>query len=158
MNTSYLADLIRKGPFSEPLPRPLEVKGIKDVQIADSSPRIDAVAIDLQYIPGEQEYGPTPTPSAHIEVYRNAEDAARQGERRLNALREQYKNSDVRGDSKSFFVYALHEIIAGGVRGFVYVEAYSFPGANAFISLATGTVSSMLRYSDKMTALATGTG
>ncbi|MER5222855.1 hypothetical protein [Streptomyces flaveus] len=156
VNTSYLADLIRKGPFSEPLPKPVKVTGMKDVLIADSSPRIDAVAVELDW---PSEYDPFEGfdgPNGHIETYRAKADAAKRSESRYNTLRKQYKDfGEIQGTTKGFFIFANGEIIAGGTRGYVYVEVYSFTNANAYIPLATGTVNSMLKYADKMTALAT---
>ncbi|MEU8890429.1 hypothetical protein [Streptomyces sp. NPDC048442] len=157
VNTSYLADLIRKGPFLEPLPRPLLVKGIKDVQIADGSSRIDAVALELEWPSNPETFETGINASAHLETYREVVDAKKRSERRFNMLRDQYKEfGAIHGTPEGFFLSGNHETIAGGTRGYVYVEAYSLPDANAFIPVATGTVNAMLKYADKMTALATG--
>jgi hypothetical protein len=44
--------------------------------------------------------------------------------------------------------------VCGGYREFAYAEVTISPGINAFRGIATGTVSALLRYTDKMMALA----
>lgn len=155
-NVSYLADLIYKGPFTESLPYPLEAEGLKSVNIADASQRVGAAALEMSWPSTYDPFEGFDGPSAHLETYSTQAQAARQAQARFDTLKLQYAEfGPIQGSPESFFVSANREIIAGGVREYVYAEAYSFPDSNANIPLATGTVNAMLRYADKMTQLAT---
>ncbi|MBN0049218.1 hypothetical protein JS756_35170 [Streptomyces actuosus] len=157
VNADYLAELIRKGPFTEQLAGGLQAKGFKDVRISDAAPRVDAVALVLDWPPENDPFEGFDGPSAHFETYKSAADAARQADQRISVLKKQYGGSTY-GTRQGFFIFGNREIIAGGARGHVYVEAYSFPDSNYNISLATGTVNAMLKYAEKMEKLATEGG
>ncbi|GAA0454761.1 hypothetical protein ABZ951_25505 [Streptomyces sp. NPDC046215] len=154
INASYLAGLIRKGPFTEPLPGGMWVKGFEDVQIGDAGPRVDAVALELDWPPEYDPFRDYDGPNAHIEIYRSPSDAAKHADERITVLKKQY-NGPVHGSRDGYFLFGNHETLAGGTRGHVYVEAYSFPDSNGHRPLATGTVNAMLNYAEKMGKIAT---
>ncbi|MFC4590617.1 hypothetical protein [Sphaerisporangium corydalis] len=155
-NVSYLADLVRKGPFTEKLPPPITTSGFKDVMVSDAPDKVDAVALELSW---PDSYDPFPDfdgPEAHIEIYSTPQKAAERARRRLETLKMQYQDSgSARGTATGFAVSNTTDTTAGGTRGYAYVEAYAFGPSNADIALATSTITAILRYTDRLTAQAT---
>ncbi|WP_193505081.1 hypothetical protein [Streptomyces coeruleorubidus] len=158
VNSGYLADLIRKGPFSEPLPVGLKVRKFIDVQMSDNSPRIDAVraVFELPDVPSGQELGFGGL-NLYIETYRERREATTNAQNRFKALGSQYRDfGGTEGTYNNFSLNTNAEIIAAGVREHVYVEAWVYPVSNANIPIATGVKNAALRYADRMTTLASG--
>jgi hypothetical protein len=160
-NTQYLADLVRKGPFTEPLPSPLVAGSLLDVRIADpsSAKKIDAVQLEIKIDPVKaKDFGGLDLQSfAHMEVYSTREEAARRGSASLDDLRRRYQGT-VSGTAENFCVDGGNGgdfWTCAGVRDFVYVETTISPAPNANLPFATGTVGAMLRYADRQTDLAT---
>lgn len=155
VNARYVAELIRRGPFTEQLPQGLVAGGLADVGIGDPSAagRLDAVQLRI-----------TPTPEhategvgafSHVETYASANQAAERARAGLEQLKTQYAGfGGSNGTPENFCVAGNGEWICGGYRGLAYAEARVSPGANAYLPLATGTVSAQLRYADRMTGLA----
>jgi len=154
VNTQYLADLIRKGPFTESLPSGLVAGELVDVGISDSSAarRLDAVRLIITASPESLE---DVGANGYIETYGSREEAASRARARLSDLKIQYEGfGGSSGAAESFCVVGNGEWICGGYRGFVYAEASVYPNSNALLPLASGTVSAELRYTDRMTTLA----
>jgi hypothetical protein len=151
VNAQYLADLIRKGPFTEPLPSGFVAGQLVDVGIADPSAarRLDAVRLLITAsLEGVGANG-------YIETYGSREEAVIRARARLDGLKTQYGDfGGSQGTAESFCVEGNGEWICGGYRGLVYAEASVHPAANAFLPRASGTVSAELRYADRMTTLA----
>ncbi|MCQ4213353.1 hypothetical protein [Streptomyces longispororuber] len=164
INADYLAALIRKGPFTETLPPWVQAAGFGDVQLNDASPRVDAVALKLKWAPPPPSPYSDPgegfsDPLAHFEIYNSPEDANHRATTRISQVKELYKErGPVYGNRKSFMIFGNGETIAGGARGYVYVEAYGIPDANAYVPTATGTVNAMLNYAHKMEKIAAEDG
>ncbi|MFC6083483.1 hypothetical protein [Sphaerisporangium aureirubrum] len=157
VNVSYLADLVRRGPFTEELPRPLTMDGFKDVLVSDALDKVDAVALKLSWPDEKDPFQGFEGPNAHIEIYDTPQRAAERARQRFAALRKQYADSGpAQQNAASYFVFTDTELFAGGSRGHAYVEAYSFGPSNADLALASGTVTAVLRYTDRMAAQATG--
>lgn len=157
VNVSYMADLVRRGPFTERLPRPLTLLGFKDVLVSDSLDKVDAVALDLTW---PDEYDPFQGfdgPNAHIEIYDTPARAAERARERFATLRKQYPDSGpAQQTGTGYYVFTDSELWAGGAKGHAYVEAYSFPPGNADLALVSGTITAVLRYTDRMAAQASG--
>ncbi|MEO3809275.1 hypothetical protein ABGB17_09780 [Sphaerisporangium sp. B11E5] len=157
VNVSYMADLVRRGPFTEQLPRPLTMNGFKDVLVSDSLDKVDAVALELSW---PDEYDPFEGfdgPNVHIEIYDTPERAAERARERFVAIKKQYPDSGPAEErAGGYFVFTDSELWAGGAKGHAYVEAYSFQPSNADLALAGGTVTAVLRYTDRMAAQAGG--
>jgi hypothetical protein len=155
----YLADLVRKGPFTEELPSPLVSGALSDVRIADSSAtgRLDAVQVEVTSDPALADSFPDLQVFAHLETYSTSDDAAQRGESSLTDLRRRY-GGDVDGTAESFCIdggSAGNFWTCAGVRDFVYAEVTVTPAPNAILPMATGTVGAMLRYADRQARLAT---
>jgi hypothetical protein len=160
-NTQYLADLVRKGPFTETLPAPLVAGSLSDVRIADpsSAQKIDAVQLEITIDPTRAEdLGGLELQSfAHMETYSTREEAARRASQSLDDLRRRYQGT-VSGKAESFCVDGGSGgdfWTCAGVRDFVYAEVTISPAPNATLPFATGTVGAMLRYVDRQTDPAT---
>jgi hypothetical protein len=160
-NTQYLADLVRKGPFTETLPSPLVAGSLRDVGIADpsSAQKIDAVELEIKIDPAKaKDFGGLELQTfAHMEVYSTREEAARRGGASLDDLRRRYQGT-VSGTAEKFCVDGGSGgdfWTCAGVRDFVYAEVTVSPAPNANLPFATGTVGAMLRYADRQTDLAT---
>ena len=162
-NTQYLADLVRKGPFTEALPPPLVAGSLLDVRIADpsSAQKIDAVQLEIKIDPVKAKDFPglDLQTFAHMEVYSTREEAARRGSVSLDDLRRRYQGT-VSGTAENFCVDGGGGVggdfwTCAGVRDFVYAEVTLSPAPNANLPFATGTVGAILRYADRQTDLAT---
>lgn len=154
VNAQYLADLIRKGPFTESLPSGLVAGRLVDVGISDSSAarRLDAVQLMITASPEVLE---SVGANGYIETYGSPEETVSRARARLDGLKTQYEGfGGSSGTAESFCVVGNGEWICGGYRGLVYAEASVYPNGNAFMPLASGTVSAELRYADRMTTLA----
>lgn len=151
VNAQYLADLIRKGPFTESLPTGLVAGEIVDVRISDASAARRLDAVQLMITATLEDVGA----NGYIETYGSPEEALSRANARLDELKTQYEGfGGSQGTAESFCVVGNGEWICGGYRGFVYAEASAYPYSNAFLPLASGTVSAELRYTDRMTTLA----
>jgi hypothetical protein len=158
VNPQYLADLVRKGPFTESLPSPLVPGDLEDVNIADPSAtgKLDAVQLAVTLDPVAADSPPELQTFAHMEVYPTRDDASRRGASSLEDLRKRY-GGDVNGTAQSFCIdggSAGDFWTCAGVRDFVYAEVTISPAPNANLPIATGTVGAMLRYAERQTRLA----
>jgi hypothetical protein len=160
-NTRYLADLIRKGPFTETLPSPLVAGVLDEVRIADpgAARKVDATELEIRVDPVKgQESGVLDLQSfAHLEVYPTRAEAARRGGASLEELKRRY-DGGVRGGPESFCVHGGTTgdfWTCASVRDFVYAEVTVSPAPNANLPFATGTLGALLRYADRQTDLAT---
>jgi|tagenome__1003787_1003787.scaffolds.fasta_scaffold20918783_2 hypothetical protein len=151
VHPQYLADLVRKGPFTERLPAPLQARGVKDVQIGDPSAaaRLDATQVDVDTSaePGLYAF-------ALIEIYPTPAAAARRKAARLALFKRNYGAKNVYDGCVDD--YGAH---GGGwtcvdARGYAYAEAAISPSDNAHTPLSTGTLAALLRYTDQLTKVA----
>jgi hypothetical protein len=156
-NPVALAALLRQGPFSETLPDGLEAEGLTDVTIEDpaSAARVDAIELEVNSsgAPGVGVF-------AHLEVYPTAEAATRRAEERIDLLKRTFSPATVQGDAASYCsdgtIRGPTAWECGGASGLVYAEATVSPNANAYLPLATGTVSAILGYGDEKARVAAG--
>jgi hypothetical protein len=155
VNTSYLAELVGKEPFLEQLPKPLKSLGFADVLISDDSAvrKLKAVQLKISPAPGQGETQDLQI-FAHIEVYRSKKEAQARANARWNSLAKEYDPGLGKMSGESFCVLGNDFWVCGGYREFAYAEVTLSPSINAFRGIATGTVSALLRYTDKMMALA----
>jgi hypothetical protein len=151
VHPQYLAELVRKGPFTEELPAPLRARGIKEVGVGDPSAaaRLDAVQVDIDASAEPNLYA-----FALIETYPTPAAAAKRKAARLAFFRRNYGAKNVYGGCVDD--YGAH---GGGwtcvdVRGYSYAEAAISPSDNAHTPLATGTLAALLRYTDRLTKVA----
>ncbi len=153
-NTQYLADLVQKGPFTEPLTPPLMSEGLGPVRIADSSAAKKLSAVQLK-VRADPKDATEVNVFAHMEVYPTESDAQARARDSMNALTRRYETGIDRGTPESFCVYGDAFWTCAGVRKFVYAEVTVSPNPNAYLPFATETVAALLRYGDRMTLLAT---
>lgn len=160
-NSRFTAELIRRGPFEEPLPEYLQAKGLADVGISDPSAAqaLDAVQLVIVADPARDphlgEESPGTQVFAHMEVY-PSEPAAR--ERAETSLRESLDRYDAGLEEVSpegFCMLDPDFWLCAGHRGLVYAEVTLSPSANATLPMARGTLAAMLRYADDRMRLAT---
>jgi len=165
-NTSYLSTLIGKEPFSEQLPEPLVSTGFEYVQINDTSAsrRLSAVQLRLSLdqktaraLDPENGFSDLQT-FAHIEVYKSKQDALERSKASRALLVARYPEGVglEPTTNKTFCINGDPDFwTCAGSRGFAYAEVTLSPGSNANLGIANGTLSAMLKYADKVTALAT---
>jgi hypothetical protein len=151
VHPAYLAELVRRGPFTEPLPPPLRVSRLRDVRINDpsASARLDAVWVDID---ASAEEGLSVF--AMIEVYPSPAAAAERKKARIDTFKKIYPGDPVYDNC--FDEYGAH---GGGwtciaTRGHAYAEAAVSPSANASMGFATGTLTALLRYTDRLAKVA----
>jgi hypothetical protein len=149
VHPAYLAELVRRGPFTEALPEPLRVSKLRDVRINDpsASSRLDAVWVDIDAEEGVYVF-------AMIEVYPSPTAAAERKEARIDSFKRIYPGDPVYDNC--FDEYGAH---GGGwtcvaARGHAYAEAAVSPSANAVKGFATGTLTALLRYTDRLAKVA----
>jgi hypothetical protein len=161
VNTGYLASLVGNEPFREALPVPMVSQGFSDALIADPGAARRLKAVQLQVSPDAATslpFGSDAAVFAHLEIYSNREDAASRGASSRNDLEQRFDAGLDSGTDSSFCVSGVGGTVfwtCAGSRGFAYAEATLSPGTNAYRGIATGVVSALLNYSDKMTAIAT---
>lgn len=165
-NTNYLSMLVGKEPFLEQLPKPLVFAGFAHIQISDNSAVrcLTAVQIKLSLDPiVARELDPENNFSclqtfAHIEVYKSKKDALERGNASKELLVDRYPNGvGIKPPTNGTFCINGDPDFwtCAGSRGFTYAEVTLSPGCNANLGIATGTLSAMLKYTDKITILAT---
>lgn len=150
-----LAALVRQGPFTQALPDGLDVERLVDVGIGESSAagRVDALELKARH---DDELGFF----AHLEIYPTSAAAIRRAEARIETIEQIYEDEGdvVDGGPESYCAYkTIRAPISwecGGTAGLVYAEATVTPNASAYQPLATGTVSSILRYTSEKARLA----
>lgn len=151
VNVGYLASLVREGPFSEKLPSPFELRSLEAANIGDAGAagRVgDARLVIESDDPGLGAGG-------FIEIYKSPESVKVRATGRFEQLKVQYEDfGGFQGEPKSFCVVGNREWICGGFRGYAYAEVFLSPDANAYLPKATELVSAQLRYTDKMSLLA----
>jgi hypothetical protein len=165
VNIKYLAALVGREAFTEVLPKPLIWSGFDDVQIGDPSAarRITAVRVNLQpdqKLAQKLKFGDDIQIFAMIEVYSTAKEAHDRSGANMAELARQYRSGLEQMSPDSFCVAGGGATIAGswtcaGSRGYAYAETTLSPGINAYRGVATGVISALFNYTDKMTALAT---
>jgi hypothetical protein len=167
VNTNYLAALVGKEQFTEQLPRPLVSSGFAEVLIGDASAarRLSAVQIKLapnragvQKSKGGVFFGDDMQIFAHVEIYPTKQDASERSNASKDLLVKRYGTGLETMSADSFCVSGVSGSAfwtCAGYRGFAYAEVTLSPGANAYLGVATSVVGALLRYTDKMTALAT---
>lgn len=153
-NAQYLADLVRQGPFTERLPTPPEggqlgPVAIRSIQIGDpsASGRIDAVQLVVRPSSGSFVF-------AEIEIYPTPAAAAKRKAARIAQMVSNYGRKNVYGN-------CTDETGAHGAgwtcvdsRGNAYAEAAVSPSSNAHTPVASGTLAALLRYTDRLTKVA----
>lgn len=151
VHADYLAELVRRGPFTEQLPPPLRVDRLRDVRISDpsASARLDAVWVDVDTSAEEGL-----SVFALIEVYPSPSAAAKRKGARIALHRRLYPDSRVYDNC--FDELGGH---GGGwtcvaVRGHAFAEVAVSPSDTAHMGLATGTLTALLRYTDRLTKVA----
>jgi hypothetical protein len=157
VNVNYLATLVGQEPFAEQLPSPLISSGFDSVMISDVSAAQRLKAVQIKLVPD-----PTTGSSfsdlqtfAHIEIYPTQQEAQARSIASQNSLTERYDAGLEKMSPENFCVSGYPDFwTCVGYRGYAYVEVTISPGSNANLSFATGSVSALLRYTDKMTALA----
>jgi hypothetical protein len=154
VNVDYLANLIEKGPFTEPLPAPLVAGSLQPRQVSGPGAATKVAAVQLEIsVPGDTSMGG----GAFIETYRSPDEAAARVAARLQELRTVQAPlwADEGDATKGYCVSGQGEFwTCGGHHGHVVVEVTVFPPSNANHALATETVTAVLRYADRMTVLA----
>lgn len=157
-NPVALAALLRQGPFSESLPDGIMADGLTDVNIGDPSAagRTDAVQleVDTSNSPGVTGF------FSHFEVYPTPDAATRRADARIGLLKRILGAEKVQGNAASYCsdgtIGGGASWECGGASGLVYAEATVSPNGNAFLPLATGTVSAVLGYADEKARVASG--
>jgi hypothetical protein len=151
-HTQYLAELVRRGPFTEALPAPLRAKTVENVEVGDPSAaaRLDAVQLDIDTSAEAGLYA-----FALIEIYPSPAAAAKRKSARIAFFKRNYGASNVYEGCVDD--YGAH---GGGwtcvdARGYAYAEAAVTPSDNSHTPLATGTLAALLRYTDRLTKIAT---
>lgn len=156
INADYLVELLRDGPFTEPVPAPFVVQSLGDADTGDPGAvaRVGAVEVVLANTgtdPGLADlaaYG-------WIEVYRTETEAIERAEGVLADAEEQYAGmGGSTGDADGFSVVADQYWLSGGRRGTVVVRVDLAPNPNSTQAIASGLVSALLDYSARMTKLA----
>jgi TIR domain len=156
-NPEALAALLRQGPFSETLPDGLQVKGLADANVGDSSAsrRLDAVEVKIstENAPGIGAY-------AHFEVYPTPAAAAGRAAARIALLKRVFGAQAVQGNPSSYCsegtIHGPTTWECGGASGLVYAAATIYPDSNANQPLATGTAAAIMRYADEKARVANG--
>ena len=157
-NPVALAALLRQGPFSENLPDGLVATGLTDVNIADpsSTGRVDALELEVSSSDAPGVVGVF----AHFEVYPTLDAAIQRAEARIAVLKATFSPESVQGTAASYCsdgtIRGPTSWECGGASGLVYAEATVTPNANAYLPLATGTVSALLGYADEKARVAAG--
>jgi hypothetical protein len=153
VHADYLAELVRRGPFTQQLPPPLRVERLRDVRISDpsASARLDAVWVDIDTSAEEGL-----SVFALIEVYPSPSAAAKRQAARIALHRRLYPEARVYDNC--FDELGGH---GGGwtcvaARRHAYAEAAVSPSDTAHMGLATGTLTALLRYTDRLTKVASG--
>jgi hypothetical protein len=148
----YLAELVRRGPFTELLPAPLRPVAIKNIEDGDPSAatRLDAVQLEIDTSGESGLYA-----FALIEIYPDPAAAEKRKAARIALFKRNYGANNVYDGCVDD--YGAHG--AGWTcvdsRGFAYVEAAISPSDNSHTPLATGTLAALLRYTDRLTKVAT---
>jgi hypothetical protein len=165
VNTKYLATLVGREAFTEALPKPLTWLGFDDVQIGDDSAarRIAAIRINLEPDPKlaqKLKFGDDIQIFAMIELYSTEKEARDRSGASMAEIAREYRLELEQMSPDSFCVSGGGATTAGswtcaGSRGYAYAETTLSPGINAYRGVATGVISALLNYTDKMTALAT---
>jgi hypothetical protein len=160
-NTQYLADLVRKGPFTETLPSPLEAGSLRDAYVADpsSAQKLNAVELRIAINPVKAKAigGLDLKSFAHMEVYPTREAAARRGNASLNDLRQRYGGT-VTGTAENFCMDGGRGgdfWTCAGIRDYVYAEVTISPAAQCHPLVRHRNTGAMLRYADRQIDLAT---
>jgi hypothetical protein len=148
----YLAELVRRGPFTEQLPGPLRAQAIESIEVGDPSAaaRLDAVQVEIDTSAEQGLYA-----FALIEIYPSPAAAAKRKAARIALFERNYGANNVYDGCVDD--YGAHG--AGwtcvDARGYAYAEAAVSPSGNANTPLATGTLAALLRYTDRLTKVAT---
>jgi hypothetical protein len=154
VNADYLASLIEQGPFTERLPDPLVAGDLTSATISGPGAATKIGAVQL-HITGSADGAMGG--GAFIETYRSPEEALARATARLGELRklEAPLWAD-EGDAASGYCVSGRGRYwtCGAPHGNVFVEVVVFPSASATRAVATETVAAVLRYTDRMTVLA----
>lgn len=168
VNTRYLADLVGREPFTEQLPRPLILTGFEPIQIGDIDAvhRLIAVQINLSIDPEvirtlrpDMSLGGLKA-SAHIEVYKSKEETLKRYRASKASLISRFpERTKMESTVNEAFYIDCHVGLRDfwtciGNSEFAYAEVIVIPNPNATLGIATGTLSALLRYTDKLTTLA----
>ena len=147
VNVAYLADLVRKGPFTEPLPAPLKAGALAKVGLGavSAASRVDATQLTIVPSGGVQGF-------AAVEIYRTPRATAARLAAARRELVVRYGADKVHGNCADVPPSAWTCI---GAHGYAFAEATVTPSSNANLPLATGTVAALLRYTDRMAKQAT---
>lgn len=149
-NPQYLAELVARGPFTEQLPPPLRAATLEPVNIGDPSAAARLGEVRLIVETGSDEL----TAYAHVEIYSTPEAAAQRKAARVATMVRLYGRKNVYDACTD--EYGAH---GGGwtcveARGYAYAEAAIAPSSNANTPFATSMVSALLRYTDRLTKVA----
>ena len=164
INTRYLAALVGKEQFKEQLPSPLVSAGFTETLISDSSAARKLNAVQLKLAPnsraakkskGATQFGEDLQIYAHIEIYPTQQDTLDRSNAVKDLLTAQYETGLEPVSPESFCVSGAAFWTCAGYRGFAYAEVTLSPGINGYRGVATGVLGALLKYTDKMTALAT---
>jgi len=168
VNTQYLATMVGKEPFTEKLPRPLISTGFEPIQIGDIDAvhRLTAVQINLSIDPEvirtlrpDMSLGGLKA-SAHIEIYKSKEETLKRYRASKASLISRFpEGTRIESAVNEAFCADCHVGLCDfwtciGSSEFAYAEVMVIPSANANLGIATGTLSALLKYTDKLTALA----
>lgn len=155
INADYLAQVLRQGPFTEPLPAPLVASGLADINIgaASAAHRVDAVQVGLTNS-GQGGFSDVAA-LAWIETYRSEDEARARAEAAFADAKERYDGfGGFSGDAAGFCVVADSYWLCGGYRGMTYAEVDLSPNPNSTNGLATGTLAALLDYSARAAKVA----
>ena len=158
VNAKYLATLVGKEPFAEALPRPLVQSGFDYVQIneASAAARLSAVHVKLAPDPAlAKGFGDDIQIFAHIEVYPTDQAARKRSSASMAFMVARYQVGLEAMSPESFCVDGGAFWSCAGYRGLAYAEVTLSPGINAYHGVATGALSALLGYTNKLAALAT---
>lgn len=149
IDAQLVASLIRRGPFTENLPQPYTAGKVGDVNVGDPSavPSIEDVELEV--------LGPPEAPVfALLQVY----DSPGAASRRLAEVRQ---TSEIRYGTEAFTLGSgetcfdlTTSVVCSGQRGITYAEVSIGSGSNADQAFAGSILSALLRYTDRVTALA----
>jgi hypothetical protein len=158
VNAKYLATLVGREPFTEALPQPLVQSGFDYVQINDASAagRLSAVHVKLTPDPAlAKGFGDDIQIFAHIEVYPTDQATRKRSSASMALMAARHQVGLEVMSPESFCVDGGAFWFCAGYRGLAYAAVTLSPGINAYLGVATGTLSALLGYTNKLAALAT---
>ncbi|MBT8225968.1 MAG: hypothetical protein HKP61_01285 [Dactylosporangium sp.] len=164
VNLQYLADLVRKGPFTENPPSPLTRASLKfrDVSVSDESAIPKIAAVGLEVSAGSISADEQLAQLTIIEIYPSADLAKTRAEARLSQLLADFPEGGKESNVASSFCFLTDMApdengpwICGGYNEYAFIESTVSPAPNAYLHIATEMLTAAFRYVDRLAKQAT---